>query len=69
MRTRESEKKSTATLRITLTGDRAVLIDFKDLSDRQYKDLIGICVTHSQDPETLLANLKRVQGVLAATFE
>lgn len=69
MKTPESAKRSTATLRISLSGNRAVLIDIKDLSDRAHKDLIGICVTNSQAPETLLSNLKRVPGVLSAHFE
>lgn len=60
---------STAMLRISLSGNRAVLIDIKDLSDRAHKDVIGICVTNSQAPETLLANLKRVPGVLAAHID
>jgi hypothetical protein len=31
--------------------------------------VIGICVTNSQAPETLLANLRRLPGVLSAHFE
>ena len=62
-------KTSTAMLRISLSGNRAVLIDIKDLSDRAHKDVIGICVMNSQAPETLLANLKRVPGVLAARID
>lgn len=69
MKTPESAKRSTATLRISLSGNRAVLIDIKDLSDRAHKDVIGICVTNSQAPETLLANLQRVPGVLAAHID
>lgn len=68
MMTTES-KKSTGTLRIPLTGSRVVLVDFHRLDDRAYKDVVGICVTNSQAPETLLANLRRVPGVLAAHFE
>lgn len=68
MKTPES-KKSTGTLRIPLTGNRVVLVDFHRLDDRAYKDVVGICVTNSQAPETLLANLRRVPGVLAAHFE
>ncbi len=45
-----------------------VVIDAKDLSDRARKDLIGICVTNSQNPDTLLANLRKVPGVLSANF-
>jgi hypothetical protein len=44
------------------------VIDTKDLSDRARKDLIGICVANSQNPDALLANLRRVPGVLSATF-
>lgn len=66
MKTPESAKRSTGTLRISLSGNRAVLIDIKDLSDRAHKDVIGICVMNSQAHETLLANLQRVPGVLAA---
>lgn len=69
MKTNESAKRSTGTLRISLSGNRAVLIDIKDLSDRAHKDVIGICVTNSQAPETLLENLKRVPGVLAAHID
>jgi len=43
------------------------VIDTKDLSDRARKD--GICVMNSQAHETLLANLKRVPGVLAARID
>jgi len=69
MKTSASSKQSTGAHRITLSGNRTVVIDTKDLSDRARKDLIGICVTNSQEPETLLANLKRVPGVLSAHFE
>jgi len=58
-----------STLRIPLTNNRVVLVDFDRLDDRAYKDVIGICVTNSQAPERLLANLHRVPGVLAASFE
>ena len=44
------------------------MIDTKDLSDRARKDLIGTCVANSQDPDTLLVNLKRIPGVLSAAF-
>ncbi len=44
------------------------MIDTKDLSDRARKDLIGTCVANSQDPEALLANLRRIPGVLSANF-
>jgi len=69
MKTSASSKQSTGVLRIYLSGDRVVVIETKDLSDRARKDAIGICVTNSQEPETLLANLKRVPGVLSASFE
>jgi len=69
MKTSASSKQSTGVLRIYLSGDRVVVIEAKDLSDRARKDAIGICVTNSQEPETLLANLKRVPGVLSASFE
>ena len=54
--------------RIYLSGNRVVVIDTKDLSDRSTKDLVGICVCNSQDPDTLLANLRKVPGVLSANF-
>lgn len=54
--------------RIYLSGNRVVVIDTKDLSDRSAKDLIGTCVANSQDPDTLLANLRKIPGVLSATF-
>jgi len=69
MKTSASSKQSTGVLRISLSGSRVVVIETKDLSDRARKDIIGICVTNSQEPETLLANLKRVPGVLSAHFE
>lgn len=69
MKTSASSKQSTGTLRMHLSGNRIVVIDTKDLSDRSRKDVIGICVTNSQAPETLLVNLKRVPGVLSASFE
>ena len=56
-------------LRISLSGNRSVCIDITELSDRAHKDVIGICVMNSQAPETLLANLKRVPGVLAAHID
>jgi hypothetical protein len=69
MKTSGSSKQSTGALRINLSGNRTVVIDAKDLSDRSRKDVIGICVTNSQAPETLLANLRRLPGVLSAHFE
>lgn len=69
MKTSASSNQSTGAHRITLSGNRTVVIDTKDLSDRARKDLIGICVTNSQEPETLLSNLKRVPGVLSSHFE
>jgi hypothetical protein len=54
--------------RIHLSGNRVVVIDTKDLSDRSAKDLVGISVANSQDPDTLLANLRKVPGVLSDTF-
>jgi hypothetical protein len=68
VKTPASSKQSTGTHRIALSGNRVVVIDTKDLSDRARKDLIGICVANSQNPDTLLANLRRVPGVLSATF-
>lgn len=64
-----TSKKSTAALRISLSGNRSVCIDITELSDRAHKDVIGICVMNSQAHETLLANLKRVPGVLAARID
>lgn len=68
MKTPASSKQSTGTHRIVLSGNRVVVIDTKDLSDRARKDLIGICVANSQTPDALLANLRKVPGVLSATF-
>ncbi len=68
MKTPASSKQSTGIHRIALSGNRVVVIDAKDLSDRARKDLIGICVSNSQDPDTLLANLNRIPGVLSAHF-
>jgi len=62
-------KTSTAMLRISLSGNRSVCIDITELSERAHKDVIGICVMNSQAHETLLANLKRVPGVLAARID
>lgn len=64
-----TSKKSTAMLRISLSGNRSVCIDITELSDRAHKDVIGICVMNSQAHENLLANLKRVPGVLAARID
>jgi hypothetical protein len=68
VKTPASSKQSTGIHRIALSGNRVVVIDAKDLSDRARKDLIGICVSNSQTPDALLANLRRVPGVLSATF-
>ena len=68
MKTPASSKQSTGIHRIVLSGNRVVVIDTKDLSDRARKDLIGICVSNSQTPDALLANLRKVPGVLSATF-
>ena len=68
MKTPASSKQSTGIHRIALSGNRVVVIDAKDLSDRARKDLIGICVYNSQTPDALLANLRKVPGVLSATF-
>jgi hypothetical protein len=68
VKTPASSKQSTGIHRIALSGNRVVVIDAKDLSDRARKDLIGICVANSQDPDTLLANLNRIPGVLSAHF-
>ncbi len=68
MKTSAPSKQSTGIHRIHLSGNRVVVIDTKDLSDRSRKDVIGICVANSQDPDTLLANLKKIPGVLSATF-
>jgi hypothetical protein len=68
VKTSAPSKQSTGIHRIHLSGNRVVVIDTKDLSDRARKDVIGICVANSQDPDTLLANLKKIPGVLSATF-
>lgn len=68
MKTSAPSKQSTGIHRIHLSGNRVVVIDTKDLSERSRKDLIGTCVANSQDPETLLVNLKKIPGVLSATF-
>jgi hypothetical protein len=68
VKTSAQSKQSTGIHRIHLSGNRVVVIDTKDLSDRARKDLIGTCVFNSQDPDTLLVNLKRIPGVLSATF-
>jgi hypothetical protein len=68
VKTPASSKQSTGIHRIALSGNRVVVIDAKDLSDRARKDLIGICVANSQTPDALLANLRKVPGVLSATF-
>jgi hypothetical protein len=68
VKTPASSKQSTGIHRIALSGNRVVVIDTKDLSDRARKDLVGICVANSQNPDTLLANLRKVPGVLSATF-
>jgi len=68
VKTPASSKQSTGIHRIHLSGNRVVVIDTKDLSDRSRKDVIGICVANSQDPDTLLVNLKKIPGVLSATF-
>jgi hypothetical protein len=68
VKTSAPSKQSTGTHRIHLSGNRVVVIDAKDLSDRARKDLIGICVSNSQDPDTLPANLNRIPGVLSAHF-
>lgn len=54
--------------RINLSGNRVVIIDTKDISDRGEKDIVGTCVSNSQDPVALLANLKRIPGVVSAKF-
>jgi hypothetical protein len=68
VKTPASSKQSTGIHRIALSGNRVVVIDTKDLSDRARKDLVGICVSNSQTPDALLANLRKVPGVLSATF-
>jgi len=68
VKTSAPSKQSTGIHRIHLSGNRVVVIDTKDLSDRSRKDLIGTCVANSQDPETLLVNIRRIPGVLSAAF-
>jgi hypothetical protein len=45
-----------------------VIVETKDISDRGEKDIIGSCVVNSQDPVALLANLKRIPGVISAQY-
>ena len=54
--------------RINLSGNRVVIVETKDISDRGEKDIIGSCVANSQDPVALLANLKRIPGVISAQY-
>ena len=54
--------------RINLSGNRVVIVETKDISDRGEKDIIGTCVSNSQDPVALLANLKRIPGVISAQY-
>jgi len=54
--------------RISLSGNRVVIVETKDVSDRGEKDIIGTCVSQSQDPVALLANLKRIPGVISAQY-
>jgi hypothetical protein len=54
--------------RINLSGNRVVIVETKDVSDRGEKDIIGSCVSNSQDPVALLANLKRIPGVISAQY-
>jgi hypothetical protein len=54
--------------RINLSGNRVVIVETKDISDRGEKDIIGSCVSQSQDPVALLANLKRIPGVISAQY-
>jgi hypothetical protein len=68
VKTSAPSKQSTGIHRIHLSGNRVVVIDTKDLSDRSRKDVIGICVANSQDPDTILANLRKIPGVLSAHF-
>jgi hypothetical protein len=53
---------------INLSGNRVVIVETKDVSDRGEKDIIGTCVSNSQDPVALLANLKRIPGVISAQY-
>ena len=55
--------------RINLSGHRVVIVETKDVSDRGEKDIIGTCVSNSQDPVALLANIKRIPGVLSASVK
>jgi hypothetical protein len=54
--------------RINLSGNRVVIVETKNISDRGEKDIIGTCVSQSQDPVALLANLKRIPGVISAQY-
>jgi hypothetical protein len=54
--------------RINLSGNRVVIVETKNISDRGEKDIIGSCVSNSQDPAALLANLKRIPGVISAQY-
>jgi hypothetical protein len=45
-----------------------VIVETKNISDRGEKDIIGSCVSNSQDPAALLANLKRIPGVISAQY-
>jgi hypothetical protein len=54
--------------RINLSGNRVVIVETKNISDRGEKDIIGSCVSNSQDPVALLANLKRIPGVISAQY-
>jgi hypothetical protein len=45
-----------------------VIVETKNISDRGEKDIVGSCVSNSQDPVALLANLKRIPGVVSAKF-
>jgi hypothetical protein len=54
--------------RINLSGNRVVIVETKNISDRGEKDIIGTCVSNSQDPVALLANLKRIPGVISAQY-
>jgi hypothetical protein len=65
VKTNAPSKQSTGIHRIHLSGNRVVVIDAKDLS----KDIIGVCVANSQNPEVLLANLRKIPSVLSARFE
>jgi hypothetical protein len=54
--------------RINLSGNRVVIVETKNISDRGEKDIVGSCVSNSQDPVALLANLKRIPGVISAQY-